>query len=946
MPRNWSLQRITAAALAGVLWTGLANAQANRLGVLLPEQAQLQQAVQAAARLVDPPLELPLEEAVNPDDLVIVEEEEPSEIEEAVAEALDPISLEERIQNQVLQTELYQFGYEIFSDAPSTFAPVEGIPVPTDYLIGPGDTFVLKIYGAVDVEYRLVVTREGQLLIPEIGELQLAGLTFDEAKTVIQDEVADSRVGARSVVTLAELHSIHVLMVGEVTRPGSYTVSGLSSLLNTLITTGGIKRTGSLRNIQVRRAGQLVATMDLYELLLKGTDDGNIYLRQGDVVFVPPVNKTIGVAGEVYRPAIFELKDEQTIGDVLTLAGGLTPKAAPAKSHIERITEQETRTLVSIDISSADGQATSIRNGDILRVFPVLNKMDNVVTLSGHVLEPGGYQWFEGMRVSDLIRSRSNLRQSIDLSTGLIQREIESDKSIDIRYFNLGAVLDSPGSDLDPLLSPRDQVLVFDIANSREPLLSEINRKLTDQAEFDRPQLVEFKSHVRLPGTYPLQRNTRLLDMLRYSGGLKAGTDLHYALLVRTEPNSRDISVHHIELARAHEPGRDDDNPYLEPMDRVYIFARETPRADALAAEIEKLRAQATAEQAARIVSVGGAARAPGTYPLTAGMRLNQLVEASGGLLESASQMTAVLSRRVPLPSADYLTDHLEVRLSGTDNDLDLILEPYDHLVLRTKPEWDNQPRRVVLRGEVKHPGEYQVDKRETLCGLVNRAGGFTEDAYLFGSVFTRESVREREQKALNSIFDNLDDLIVDVHMSPGYEKDMKLPVTQSATDSLRVLKQLERHKAVGRLVIDLEKVMDNCYAGADIVLEPGDELIVPKYRDEVSVVGQVYFPSSHLYRQDRAALDYVNLSGGVKELANRNHIYIAQANGEVVTVRSSSQPLGFGPAPSNLAVTPGSTIYVPISVDRINGREFTQSWIDSLFKLGITAASLDYIFD
>jgi hypothetical protein len=182
--------------------------------------------------------------------------------------------------------------------------------------------------------------------------------------------------------------------------------------------------------------------------------------------------------------------------------------------------------------------------------------------------------------------------------------------------------------------------------------------------------------------------------------------------------------------------------------------------------------------------------------------------------------------------------------------------------------------------------------------------------------------------------------------MSPGYQKDQKLPVNKNAHDLYRVIRELDRPQAVGRMVVDIETAVTQCDETADIVLEDGDRLVVPRYKEEVSVVGQVYHPTSHKYQSDRAAYDYVNLSGGTKEFAAREHIYIVQANGEVMTARSSVSSWGWLGSPANVKVTPGSTVFVPLSVDRINGREFSQSWVELVYKLALSAASLKFIFD
>lgn len=934
-----------------LLFSSSLIARDTRFGVLLPGEAQLRDAVSAAARVQDQPLEEPeVDLTVDKTPAALVEEEPKSELEKKVAEKLETISLEEKIQKQVLQSDLEQYGYDIFSQVPTTFAPVQGIPVPPDYIIGPGDTFVLQVFGPSDVEYKLVVSREGKLLVPEVGDIQVAGMTFEEAKLTLKNQIEKLRIGVKTVVTLADLHTIQVMMVGEVVRPGAYTVSGLSSLLNTLITTGGVKRTGSLRNIQVRRNNKVIATMDIYQVLLKGIDESNIYLRQGDVVFVPPIGKTIGIAGEVHRPAIYELKNETQVGQVIKLAGGLLPTAAVDKTHIERITRQGLRTLVSADLNKK-GSSMRVNNGDLIRIFPVLNKMQDVVLLNGHVLSPGGFQWKRGMRLSDLIKSPSILRQNAEYNVALIHRELPKAKRSTVEYFNLESVLTNPESRENLLLQPRDQVIIFDTFTPRGGQVSDVVRKLRQQTTaFEPARVFEMAGYIKHPGTYPLAGDMRLLDAFSVAGGIQIGTDTRYVLLVRKDAVTKNIEFIQVNLQLAQQNKNGDHNPKILPEDRVYVFDYQVDRSQLIKSDMDLLKQQTGFGKLTPIVNVGGQVIKPGSYPLTPGMRVKDLIIAAGGLKEEALGTNATLSRQYLIEGEFTRNETLTVALRDKNDmglGLNAILHAYDHLVLRPKPEWGGQqPRLVKIEGEVLYPGEYKVGKRETLCGLVQKAGGFTEDAYLFGSVFIRESVRQREQQALDKIYSQLDDLLVDVHMSPGYENDQKLPVNKNAAEIYRVIKQLDKTKAVGRMVIDVESAIKQCKEGADIVLEDGDRLIVPSYTAEVSVVGQVYHPMSHQFREDRAAFDYINLSGGTKELAAREHSYIVQANGEVMTVRSSMSSWGWLRSPVNAKVTPGSTIFVPLSVDRINGREFAQSWVELIYKMAISAASIKYIFD
>ncbi|MEM7421668.1 MAG: polysaccharide biosynthesis/export family protein, partial [Pseudomonadota bacterium] len=270
----------------------------------------------------------------------------PTQLEQNVSQSLRPVTLEEEIQQQRVQSKLELFGYEMFNSVATTFAPVSDMPVPYDYVIGPGDTFTIQAFAATNVQYNLTVTREGMLLIPDAGAVNLSGLTFEEAKVVISEAIETRRIGIKTIVTLSEFRSIQIMLVGEVSKPGSYSVSGFSTLINALVSSGGVKRTGSLRNIQVKRHGSVVATFDLYALLLKGDDSANIYLRQGDLIFVPPVGPTVGIAGEILRPAIYELANEQNVSEILSLAGGLLPTANAKNAQIERVSNSGMYTLM------------------------------------------------------------------------------------------------------------------------------------------------------------------------------------------------------------------------------------------------------------------------------------------------------------------------------------------------------------------------------------------------------------------------------------------------------------------------------------------------------------------------------------------------------------------------------------------------------------------------
>ncbi|MFM2049597.1 MAG: hypothetical protein RL682_88, partial [Pseudomonadota bacterium] len=487
---------------------------------------------------------------------------------------------------------------------------------------------------------------------------------------------------------------------------------------------------------------------------------------------------------------------------------------------------------------------------------------------------------------------------------------------------------------------PRDELIIFDTNSARDKALSNTVQALRQQASVEEPaEIIELKGFVKHPGAYPLEHGKRLLDLIRAAGGVQDGTDLNYALLIRKTDISQRIEPIAISLAKAFATPLGDHNPSLIAGDRVYLFDPKVDRPKLLADEIETLVRQSSYDEPAPIVQITGKTRQVGQFPLTPGMTIKDLIDAAGGLKEDAYGQTAVLTREVQMANEYMRAQHTEVNLLGKNQvlpDAGMRLKARDRLVIREKPEGDNIAKWVTVKGEVRFPVRYSISKRETLCEFIRRAGGFTQDAYLFGTVFSRESVKKREQENIDKIFREFDTLLAELHTSPSYENDKKLTTQKSANDTFQVIRQLKPPTAVGRMVIEMEKAGQKCIEAADFVLEDGDQIEVPKLQEEVAVVGQVYHPMSHKYKKERGAMDYINLSGGPKELAQREHAFVIQANGEVVSLRSSMSSWTWLSRPENISVTPGSTIVVPLTVDRINGREYTQSLIDTIFKAAV----------
>ena len=295
--------------------------------------------------------------------------------------------------------------------------------MPVDYVVGPGDRLEIQLFGNTRARYSLIVNRDGNISLPELGPMAVSGLRFEDARTQIQARVAEQMIGTQASVSMSDLRSIRVFVVGDAARPGSYTVSGHATITHALFASGGVKPIGSLRNIQLKRNGNLVTTLDLYDLLLRGDTSHDLRLRQGDVVFVPPVGATVSLSGEVRRPAIYELKGEGTAEELLRLGGGPTPEADPSLARLERIDERHERVMMDVDLTSHQGRALRLRSGDVLRIERVRPTYANSIQIEGHVLRPAAVQYRSGIRLTDVIPSVAELKPNADQGYVLIRRE-------------------------------------------------------------------------------------------------------------------------------------------------------------------------------------------------------------------------------------------------------------------------------------------------------------------------------------------------------------------------------------------------------------------------------------------------------------------------------------------------------------------------------------------
>ena len=718
---------------------------------------------------------------------------------------------------------LKPFGYDLFNDSPSTFAPLNDVPVPADYTLGAGDQLTVQLFGAQNRTLRLMVGRDGRVNFPELGPIPVAGKKFDAVREDIEARVARQMIGTQVSVGMGDTRSISVFVVGEANKPGSYTVSGLSTITSALYASGGIKTTGSLRDIQLKRRGTVVRRLDLYDLLLRGdtTHDGK--LQAGDVIFIPTVGPTAAVDGEVRRPAIYELRGNTPLSALISLAGGLTPDADERRVTVVRRGEDQRLVAFDFPQNTQTGRSEKLRNGDSIRVARVRPTLDAGVVLEGHVFRPGAVAWREGLRLTQLISSVDELRPNADLGYVLIRREMPQDRRLVVLSADLGAALRQPGGDADIRLAARDRVIVFDAASSRRQVLEP------------------------------------LLTELRRQSGLEAPTE---------------------------------------------------------------------------IISIGGRVKAPGEYPLEPGMRISDLLRAGGQLDDAAFGGKAELTR-FRSTGGERASELLEIDLAAVrrgDPAADVTLQAFDTLTIKELPEWGKQES-IILRGEVRFPGTYPIRRGETLRSVLERAGGLTSLAFAQGSVFTRRELLAREQQQIDQLTERLqsDLAATSIQLSQGAQ------TAQSVSQAQGLLGQLKGSKAMGRLVIDLEAVLAGSIgARSDVLLRDGDQLVIPRLRQEVTVLGEVQNGTSHLYQSGLTRDDYVALSGGLSRKADKGRVYVVRANGSVVGANNS----WFGRG-GQAGIQPGDTIVAPLDTERLPPLPFWQAVTSIIYNVAIAVAAV-----
>lgn len=729
------------------------------------------------------------------------------------------------------------YGYTLFSDVPDTFAPVENIPVTPDYLIGPGDEIVIKGWGQVDIDFYAVVNRNGAIDIPKVGNINVAGIRYQQLQSYLKSAIGRVYRNFDLNVTLGRLRSIQVFVVGQAKHPGVYTVSSLSTLVNTLFASGGPSVKGSLRHIQVKRNGKLMTDFDFYELLLKGDKTKDVALMPGDVIYIPPVRHLVAISGSVNNSAIYEIKDEKTsLGELIELAGGFTTTAAGQKVLVERIVDRTIRKVEEFELDKL-GLERHIHDGDLIQVRAIKGQFDNAVTLRGNVADPGRRPWKQGMRVKDLIPTMDAL-----ITPSYWEKQNESFSNAETGKGGVRPIVkpkkevNNGGNTQSAHLKKEKAEINEDYALMERLKKAEINedyvlmeRLKKEQAEINMERLK--KEQEEISGDKTLEEHLK-----------KAEINWDYALIERLKKDDLTNTLIPFNLGKAIKDGESKENHLLQPGDVITIFSKD--------------------------------------------------------------------DIKVPVAKRSIF---------------------------------------VRLEGEINAAGVYKVLSGETLRQLVERVGGVTPNAYLFGAELKRDSVREMQQKRLQAMADRME---TDIKRNLAAKQQVAASAEDAANAKMladaqaALVQKIRNTQANGRVVLE----MPAQYSGStkdipDINLEDGDQFIVPSKPSTVSVMGMVYNENTFIHHPGKHVSDYLEQAGGPTRDADESRIYLLRADGSVLSTKKSNSILGrfsgdYGGSYGE-ELMPGDTIVVPELLDKFAFTKELKDWAQIFYQFALGVGSI-----
>jgi polysaccharide biosynthesis/export protein len=825
------------------------------------------------------------------------------------------------------KSNLRQFGYNIFNRHPPQNQIMTGT-VPDSYILGTGDELIVNFKGFKEGILSVKIDREGRLVIPSLLPLTASGLTLSEVRATMEKQVRDSLIGTEVFVSVATLRQISVLVAGEVEKPSLVRTTSLASPIEVLLHVGGIKKTGSLRNLILLRGNERIP-VDLYSTI-EGANSIIQNLMDGDRLIVPTIGATVALDGNVIRPGIYELPAGNTdilAKEALRLAGGAVRPNGNDFTHIQ-YDDMGRQTYEKLNLNG------TVKSGEIVVVNLMENSQTGKVTLMGHIKTPGVRSYSAYNNVKDLIGSVNNLTEDPYLLFGVIERTDKLTQSRQLIPFSPQKVLF--GDENVPLLD-EDKVIIIG-RNDVEFLTSDVIRQTIYTNEYLE---AEFLADGRPNSLFcePIKKLARIISDTqsdRFATAIRA-------LFVRRESSKEQQRDRELILDNVEELA-------LEQQRRqAVIGASNLSNQEALSAEKEREEKEKEAEKEEdykncplvyqnvddllsftleHIISVDGAVRLPGVFPITKETGVDLLLSVSGGTSNDANMSRIEVTNYSEDSRDNNLVMNWEY-VDGSVRDLNSVFVSPGGGVRVSSSYTNFESGAVLLSGEFMQPGVYTIRKGEKLSSLIQRAGGLSQQAYPYGAIFTRDRVREIQQQEMRQTSQRLQSALLSASVKQNVDAAGLVAIQ-------RMVKEMATQDFVGRVVIEADPAVLNLEPSLDVVLEAGDSLFIPKRPNFIVTVGNVLNPSALQFVPGKGVEAYLKEVGGFARAADEDRVFVVYPNGVARPISLSS----WG-GDRNLSIPPGSAIVVPNDLSPYDNLTLVTA-IGNIFQnFAVSAASI-----
>ena len=881
-------------------------------------------------------------------------------------------------QNEISTKSLKRFSKTFFTNKNTLNS--SSLPVPSYYIINKNDTISIWIYGGVNKNIEAIVDNNGNINIDTLGPIKVAGLEFKKVNEILKAQLSSAFAGAEVALNISSYSTIQITLTGDVNGAGVYNIASLSTIKDLLIISGGVKENGSVRDIIIKRDGKILKNIDFYELLLGENEGVSTLLRSGDIVFVPKAQKIVAIDGGVVNPALYELRDNENLDSLIKYAGEL--KANASKSGIKVQGFNDNEKLVVDNINFNDAKNKKLQNSDKVYVYSIDAVHKESIYLYGNVVRPGNRNVEKSL--SALLKKEistfglKGVFLDNTLFTYAMIKSKNEDLTTSVSRFNLSHVISKKDdvklkvddeiyifnkldSELNPYVTIKGSVVaqsgefqyyagltvsdLIQIAGLKAPYDTSKIKVITYNTEdlmpltkiidikeaanhslneYDEVEIFDYyktniisqvsiSGSINSPRSVMLGKDMTLKDLIFAAGGLK--DDAYYDKIRVTRINNLDGKKFEneelsLDLRDVLKNGKS--NIKLKHKDSVYIY------------NINEIAIRAKAV-------ISGEVRKPSTVNIGKDMTLKDLIFAAGGFTQKAYKKSCEIIR-YHIVNDERIKEIINIPLSKANK---FKVKNFDEITIKTIPNWSER-KTITLKGEVKFPGTYVIEHGDKLADILKRAGGFTKEAFLYGSVFSRESIKVLQKQKLRESLVKLKQKAAAMGNSPkeaGQSDVQNINETANIIDSLS--KEAQALQPIGRVTI---KLIDNLNllekTSSNLMLKDKDMLFIPSFNDTVLVMGQVMNPTAIIYDDDDVAF-YLSKAGGLTQLADDDNIYVIHANGE-----AQKYTAGIFLSDS-VSIKAGDVVVVPQELITTTGMQFAKDISSIFYQFAITAASL-----